>query len=304
MGAVKGIVSDSKRMSVHDGPGIRTTLFLKGCPLRCLWCHNPENLQTKPALSFTRKLCISCGACARVCPGGLHSFQGKEHHIRFEACRGCGACTEECLPGALKLYGREMAPEEAARLLLEDKDFYGRSGGGVTFSGGEPLLQPAFLAEVMKLLKKEKIAVAVDTCGEVPWSAFLQVIPYTDLFLYDIKHPDSAMHEKGTGRGNERILENLDNLHKQGVPVEIRTPVIPGYNDDPGTLRCIASLLNGYDNITAWRLLPYHSMAKGKYEALGMHYPMPETPMPDDTRMRAIRTELSALFPAVKLSSD
>ena len=156
----KGMVSDSKRMSVHDGPGIRTTLFLKGCPLRCLWCHNPENLQTKPALSFTRKLCIGCGACARGCPGGLHSFPGKEHHIRFDACSGCGACTEECLPGALKLYGREMEPKEAARLLLEDRDFYVRSGGGVTFSGGEPFSQAEPFTELAKLLKANGYEVA------------------------------------------------------------------------------------------------------------------------------------------------
>lgn len=305
MEAVKGIVSDFKRMSVHDGPGIRTTMFLKGCPLQCLWCHNPENLRTAPALSFTRKLCIGCGACVPACPEGVHSIQeDNTHRLRFELCKGCGACVEECLPGALKLYGRIMEPEEAARLLLEDKDFYAQSGGGVTFSGGEPLLQSAFLAALMRLLKKEGIHIAVDTCGEVPWSAFEKVLPYTDLFLYDIKHPDSAMHKKGTGSGNERILQNLENLSRQAVPAEIRTPVIPGYNDSPETLSRIAVLLNAYNNITAWRLLPYHSMAKGKYEALGRSYPMPDTPMPDETRMRSLKAQLTPLYPAVKLSSD
>lgn len=301
---MNGIISDIKRMSVHDGPGIRTTLFLKGCPLRCLWCHNPENLRTEPSLSYTEKLCVGCGACAAVCPHGVHGFENGIHRLHHSACANCGACIAECLTGALKLYGRTATAEETAQLLLEDMDFYRQSGGGVTFSGGEPLLQSTFLREVMRLLKAHDVHIAVDTCGAVPWSAFEDVLPYADLFLYDIKHPDPEMHKKGTGAGNERILENLRRLHESGAPVEIRTPVIPGYNDAEETLLQIAEILKPYGNITCWRLLPYHSMAKGKYQALGMDYPMPETEMPDNMRMRALQQKLAAVCPIVKLSSD
>ncbi len=301
---MEGIVSDIKRMSVHDGPGIRTTLFLKGCPLRCLWCHNPENLTMRPALSFTQKLCVGCGMCVQACPHGVHDLRDGIHRVRHADCVGCGRCAEACLPGALTLFGRTMEPAQAAALLLEDRTFYDQSHGGVTFSGGEPLLQSGFLAETLSLLKGQGIHTAVDTCGEVPWNAFAAVLPYTDLFLYDIKHLDAEAHRRGTGAGNARILENLRLLHQHGAAVEVRTPVIPGYNDSPETLRGIAELLRGYDNITYWRLLPYHSMARGKYEALGMEYPMPDTEMPDTPRMRALQESLLEIFPGTRLSSD
>ncbi|MGI6315236.1 MAG: glycyl-radical enzyme activating protein [Christensenellales bacterium] len=301
---MEGIFSDIKRMSVHDGPGIRTTLFLKGCPLRCLWCHNPENLSRSPNLSYTAKLCAGCGACGEVCPSGVHSFDGGIHSLAYDRCRGCGACVKECYIGALKIFGRRMTAEEAAEMLLEDEPFYGRSGGGVTFSGGEPLMQSGFLRAVMEILKGKGIHIAADTCGEVPWAAFEEILPYTDLFLYDIKHIDSAAHRKGTGAGNERIIENLRRLSARGGRIEIRTPVIPGWNDDDGTLGAIAALLASLPGIVRWRLLPYHSMAKAKYEAIGSRYEMPETEMPDTGRMRALQAALREVFPATYLSSD
>lgn len=209
-----------------------------------------------------------------------------------------------CLPGALTLYGRSMTAEETLGRLLEDRTFYQKSGGGVTFSGGEPLLQSDFLAEILQMLKKENIHTAVDTCGDVPWQHFETVLPFTDLFLYDIKHMDEALHIRGTGRSNERILANLKALAARKAAVEIRTPVIPGYNDAPAQLEAIARLLAGMDNITVWRILPYHSMAKGKYEALGMAYPMPDTDMPNTVRMRELQESLAHIFPRVMLSSD
>jgi len=299
-----GIVSDFKRMSVHDGPGIRTTVFLKGCPLRCLWCHNPENLTVRPSVSLTRKLCIGCGMCISACPQGVHSLREGARSLHREACTGCGKCVDACLPGALTLYGRPMSAEETAKRLLEDRTFYAESGGGVTFSGGEPMLQSEFLVETMRLLKAEGIHIAVDTCGDVPWQHFASVLPYVDLFLYDVKHMDDELHRRGTGAGNERILANLHALSEAGAAVEIRTPVIPGYNDASEHLTAVASLLAELDGVTAWRLLPYHSMAKGKYEALDMAYPMPETAMPDTRCMRELQASLQGIFPRVMLSSD
>jgi len=301
---MQGFVSDFKRMSVHDGPGIRTTVFFKGCPLKCLWCHNPENLTMQPSISLTEKLCIGCGMCVPACSQGVHALENGIHTLGRHKCTGCGRCVDACLPGALTLYGRTMTAEEAARRLLEDRAFYLSSGGGVTFSGGEPMLQSDFLLEVMRILKAENIHIAVDTCGDVPWQCFETVLPYTDLFLYDIKHLDDAAHLRGTGRGNGQILANLRKLAQRQAAVEIRTPVIPGYNDAPEHLAAVARLLADMPNVTAWRLLPYHSMAKGKYQALGMPYPMPETAMPDNTRMRALQQSLAEIFPHTMLSSD
>ncbi len=301
---MKGFISDIKRMSVHDGPGIRTTLFLKGCPLRCRWCHNPENLHMARSLSYTEKLCVGCGACAEVCKRGVHSFRGQKHELSFADCIACGACVRECYTGALKLYGEEIEPEAAAERLLEDRAFFESSGGGVTFSGGEPLLQAGFLAEVIKLLKVYGVHIAVDTCGEVPWDSFSRILSDTDLFLFDVKHIDTEAHKAATGVGNERILDNLRRLADSGAGIEIRTPVIPGYNDDMDVLRRIAVLLKSLGGIRAWRLLPYHSMGKAKYEAMGLSYEMPELEMPDIRRMRSLQEALRDVFPDVLLSSD
>lgn len=303
---MKGYVSDFKRMSVHDGPGIRTTVFLKGCPLRCKWCHNPENLKMTPVLSYTEKLCVGCGACAEVCSRGVHGFEDVSalHILHHESCLGCGTCVDECYAGALKIYGAEMEAADVAARVLADRKFYEQSGGGVTFSGGEPLLQPDFLVDILKELKAEGIHTAIDTCGEVPWEAFEKVLPYADLFLFDVKHMDAGKHKEWTGVENGRILENLKKLSEVGAAVEIRTPVIPGINDDEETLQGIAKMLSTMENVTCWRVLPYHSMGKAKYDAIGLTYEMPEIEMPDNARMREICDMLKPVFERVMLSSD
>ena len=312
-----GMISDIKRMSVHDGPGIRTTLFLKGCPLRCRWCHNPENLTASKTLSYTAKLCVGCGACAAVCPAGVHEFvlpatetlpsdernQAPVHLLHYDRCLHCGACVRECFTDALKMYGQEAEPQEIAKKLLEDLPFY-RESGGVTFSGGEPLLQADFLAAIMQELKKEDVHIAVDSCAHVSWDAFRKVLPFTDLFLIDVKHIDSDEHRRMTGQGNELIFDNLRKLADAGADVEIRTPVIPGFNDDPAFLKAIAAFLNSLGNVRCWRLLPYHSMGKAKYEAVGLSYEMPEIEPPSPARMKELVELLKPYFPGVRLSSD
>ncbi len=273
------LVCDIKHFSVHDGPGIRTTLFLKGCPLHCLWCHNPESIDPRPQLGFFAERCTGCGACAAVCSCHRITTDGR-HEFDRESCTACGKCVDACLFDALELYGRELTLEEAVATVLEDRVFYAVSGGGVTLSGGEPLLQADFGAELFKLLKQEAIDTAVDTCGQVPWSSFERILPWTDRFLYDFKHADSATHRTLTGSGNEQIKANLARLSQTGVPIEIRMPLIPGLNTDDTTIEAAGEFLSTLPNITAVRLLPYHNLAHSKYAAVARPDTLPDTPSP------------------------
>jgi pyruvate formate lyase activating enzyme len=265
---MNGRIVDIKRMTVHDGPGIRTTIFMKGCPLHCPWCHNPESIAAKPEIGFFKRKCVGCGECAEVCPNGAHIFQNGEHIFKRELCVGCGKCVEACLPGALEYYGRKISVEDVVKKVLEDKTFYEKSGGGCTISGGEPLLQVEFCVELFKKLKYQKIHCAIDTSGAVPWSAFEKVLPLTDLFLYDVKHIDKKLHQEQIGSSNKMILENLKHLSECSRPIEIRIPTIPGFNADEKSMTAIGQYLSGLKNITAVKLLPYHQ-ARSKYETVG-----------------------------------
>ena len=247
----KAMITDLKRLAVHDGPGIRTTVFLKGCPLKCIWCHNPESISFGPQTAFYRQKCIRCGECQK------ENFK-----------------IEDCLGEARVLYGTEVTVEELLPKLLEDKAFYESSGGGVTLSGGECLCQADFCAALLKELKENGIHTAVDTCGFVPQKAFDKVIPFTDLFLYDIKAIAEDVHIKCTGQSNKLILENLKYLDGLGKKIEIRIPFVPEYNDDQ--MEKIRDFLKPLKNITAVKVLPYHSYAGSKYDALGMENTLPE----------------------------
>ena len=263
-------VLNLKRFAVHDGSGIRTTVFLGGCPLRCLWCHNPEGFSARASLAYREDKCLSCGICASNCPSGAHRMDNGQHILEREKCVGCGACADNCIGDALTLYGRLQTPEELLPTLLEDAPFYTSSGGGVTLSGGECLLHPAFCRETAILLLKHGIKTDIDTCGAVPYSAFESILDVTDHFLYDIKAIDPAVHKKCTGMGNGQILDNLRRILDAGAKVEIRVPFIPDANG--GEMEKIADYLAPLP-VEAVRILPYHAFAASKYESLALSAP-------------------------------
>ncbi|MFO8081641.1 MAG: glycyl-radical enzyme activating protein [Armatimonadota bacterium] len=268
-------IADISRFSTHDGPGIRTTVFLKGCPLSCAWCHNPETISPTPEIGYVTRKCIGCGECVRVCAEGAHRIEDGRHVFDRALCNACGACAEVCLGEALTLYGREMTADEVLALVLEDRVFYEQTGGGLTLSGGEPLLQADFCAELLGMSKREHVHTAVDTCGAVPWEAFERVLPVTDIFLYDLKHTDPAVHERYTGADNTQILANLRRLLASGASIEIRIPVIPGVNDDDAFADAADELLGSLSGITAVKWLAFNPYAHSKYEAVGRDSRMP-----------------------------
>ena len=281
-----GTIFDIKRFAVHDGDGIRTTVFFKGCPLRCVWCHNPEGLAEMPQLAFYAHKCTNCGLCAAKCPSGAHKITDGVHRFDRTACLACGKCETLCINGALKIYGQTVTVEELLPVLIQDKAFYDNSGGGVTLSGGECLLQASFCGELLKALKQNGIHTAVDTCGDVPREAINAVLAYTDIFLYDIKALDERLHLRCTGHSNRQILENLHYLADKNVPVEIRYPFVPGYND--GEAEEIAAFLAQFSNIAKVRVLPYHNYAGSKYAALGLENKSPAV-LPEETALKAAR---------------
>ena len=273
-----GTIFGIKRFEIHDGPGTRTTLFLKGCPLRCKWCHNPESLDFCTELGYTDTKCVSCGECVRVCPMHAHSFSEGRHLIDRKKCVGCGLCEAFCL--SLKLYGKKVTAEEILPALIEDRPFFGPKGG-VTLSGGEPLMQAEFVIELLTLLKNEGVHTAVDTCGYVPEAVFDRVIPYTDLFLFDVKAFKKETHMEATGVSNELILNNLRQLSENGAQIEIRIPLVPGVNADE--IGLIAEYLSSLKEIRSVKLLPYHSFASGKYDMMGKTFTTFRQPTVEET---------------------
>ena len=294
---MKGTVFEIKRFAVHDGDGIRTTVFFKGCPLRCIWCHNPEGISAKPTLAYYEHKCVGCGECAAVCPTGAHSFKNGVHEFDRALCIACGGCAEVCLGDALTLYGKEMSVEELMPVLLEDREFYENSGGGVTLSGGECLMQADFCAELLKELKREGISTAVDTCGFVSRAALDKVIPFTDIFLYDLKARSSEAHVKCTERDNGLIVDNIRYLASRGAKIEVRIPFVPDYNDSE--IEAIADLLEEIPTLTAVRVLPYHNYAGSKYAALDIENKSPER-LPTDEEIARAKDIIRARKIAIK----
>ncbi len=277
-----GILLDLKRFAVHDGPGIRTTFFLKGCPLKCIWCHNPESISFRPQLAYYEHKCIHCGECVSACPEQANVMREDKHVFRPELCVSCGKCEPFCLGKALKLHGKTMNTEEALALAREDLTFYRESGGGVTLSGGEPLMQAEFTLEFLAALKADGIHTALDTCCFVSRDVLAKTLPLTGLYLVDFKHADGGMHRKLTGQDNRKIIENLRFLSESGAEIEIRIPFVPGCNDSSENMEATGEILSSMRGITCVKLLPYHSLARTKYAALGMPDTMPQAESPSD----------------------
>jgi len=291
-----GTVFEIKRFAVHDGDGIRTTVFLKGCPLKCVWCHNPEGISHKPELAYYAHKCIGCGACTTICPNGAHSIKDGIHTFDRSLCTACGKCAEACLGAALTLYGKEMTVDEVLEILLEDRDFYESSDGGITLSGGECLVQADFCAEILRRCKEEGIHTAVDTCGFVSRTALDKVLPYTDVFLYDIKAFDTEVHARCTGQPNQKILENLVYIDQAGKDIEIRIPYVPDYNDNE--IEKIGSFLQKIEHLLKVRVLPYHSYAASKYAALDMENTLPER-IPEEKELTDAKAKLALDCPCI-----
>ncbi|MBR6625470.1 MAG: glycyl-radical enzyme activating protein [Mailhella sp.] len=283
---VTGIVFNIQKYSVHDGPGIRTIVFTKGCPLSCRWCSNPESQLLKPQMAFNATRCIGtdkCHYCMPACPYQAITTEGNSLNIDCTHCNECEtlACSKACPAGSIITYGQTRTVEDVLNAVAQDAIFYTRSGGGMTISGGEPLFQKEFAIALLREARRRRIKTAIETCGCYEWERLEEAAPYLNYVLYDVKHTDTEKHKCATGVGNELILSNLKKLLETfpELPVQVRTPVIPGFNDDEETARSIGKLLKGYANVT-YEALPYHRLGTQKYAFLGREYPMGEVSLP------------------------
>lgn len=267
-----GMVFDIQKFSVHDGPGIRTTVFLKGCNLRCIWCHNPESFVIKPQLAFQSENCIGCRKCEEVCIQNAHQFIDYQHRVYFDVCTACGKCMQECMTKALKIFGKEMSVEEVIEEILSDKIYYESSGGGVTFSGGEPTLQFDFLIALIDKCKENHIHICVETNGVMTQTKREKLGEVCDLFLIDYKATPKELHKKVIGDGNTEVLKTLEYLNSINKSVVLRCPIVPGINDTKEHFEQIKMIRNKYNNIQDIEIMPYHSIGRKKWEAIGLEY--------------------------------
>ena len=283
-----GTIFDIKRFAVHDGPGIRTTVFFKGCPLRCMWCHNPESMRIQRQIVFFENKCIGCGECFKRCPNGAVEATPEGRKYYKSKCALCGTCVEYCYAEATVMQGKIATVDEVIDEVKKDMPFYENSNGGVTLSGGEPTMQPEFCIAVLEASKKANMHTALDTSGYTKTEVLKEILKYVDLVLYDIKLMDPQEHKKYTGVSNELIISNLMEIDSLEIPIEIRIPVIPGVNDTEDNLSRLCKLVNSVKSIERIRLLPYHRLGEGKYSRLEMEYKLKELEPPNKAKMEEL----------------
>lgn len=282
--ALPGLIFDIQRFSIHDGPGIRTVVFFKGCPLHCAWCANPESQRMQPEAADFADNCIGCGDCLATCPRGAirDATGGEGHHRPFSIdrseCDDCGRCAEVCMPEAKRLIGRQVTAEEVMAEVRKDTAFYRSSGGGVTLSGGEPLSQPAFSRAILDACRRAGIPTALETCGHAAFDDLASVCALADDIYFDVKVLDDEAHRRWTGVSNERILENLRRLGECQTQVVVRSPLIPGCNDRERDVRSLARLCAELPQVRALEVLPYHSLGEHKYQRLQRDYSLTGVP--------------------------
>jgi pyruvate formate lyase activating enzyme len=287
-------VFNVQKFCVNDGPGIRTTVFIKGCPLNCLWCHNPESKNIKPELLFRADKCTLCGRCVPACPQGCHEVTAEGHVFNREKCISCGKCTDTCFADALEIAGKEWTADEVIKEVMKDEAFYKNSGGGMTLSGGEPMLSFDFTMELLKKGKEKGLHICMETCGFADSEKYKAVAPYVDIFLWDYKITNSEEHKKYTGVPNDLILKNLFMLDEMGAKTILRCPIIPTVNDTEEHFSGIADTANKLKNIIEVNVEPYHPLGKGKSEQLGKEYALTDLTFPEKEKVEGWIAEIAS----------
>jgi glycyl-radical enzyme activating protein len=284
----KGLIFNIQRFSTHDGPGIRTTVFLKGCTLKCFWCHNPESIAPKPEIMWQKEKCIGCNSCVFICPCGAQTISNGIRVFNRKLCTGCGLAEKFCPTKAIKLEGYTVSVSEVISEVERDRAYYDSTGGGITLSGGEPLMQPEFALSILEEAFKRSIHTVVDTAGNVPFSVMERAARFTKLFLFDIKHLNADAHKQGTGVSSNIILENLHILLQMGAAVIIRIPVIPGFNDSLEHMSAVADFISKLRPVEGVEIMPFHRMGEAKYESLDLENKIAQLSQPSDNEIEQL----------------